>query len=146
MNRARAYLALLLSFFVTRYDFTEAALEVCILTLFRIRLPYEAIRFCDPMLYYRRIVIPGHCDEEDSVKRVILRRTEGMAIVLCVSDLEPFLAQLRNRAPHAVTRALKLRKSTITADRKRGFPWLSLTLRREKFEDVNTPIERVSIS
>ena len=80
------------------------------------------------------------------MKRVILWRIEGMPVVLCVSDLEPFLARLRNRAPHAVIRALKLRKSTITADRKRGFPWLSFSLKREKLDDVNALTERVSIS
>ena len=146
MNRTRAYLALLLSFLVTRYDFTEAALEVCVCRLIRIRLLYETFRFCDPMLSYRQIVIRGRCEEEKWVKRVILRRTKGMAVVLCVSDLESFLTQLRNRAPHTTIRALKVRRSIITADRKRGFPWLTFTLKREKLNDVNAPTERVSIS
>ena len=134
MNRIRAYIAFLLSFLVTSYEFTEAALEFCVCRFFRIRLPYETIRFCGPILSHRRIVIPGHCDEEKQVKRVILWGTGGTAVVLCVSEFESFLTQLRNRAPHAVIRALKTRTSTITADRKRGFPWLIFTLRREKFD------------
>jgi hypothetical protein len=141
INRTKPWIAVLLSFIVTRYDFNHAALEVQVCRSFRIRVPYAKIRSCATKLSHRRIVIFGRVKEETSVRRVIIRGVDGMAVVFRVDDFESFLAQLRERAPQAEVWALKSNKSTITAARKAGFPWLNFNLKRENFDGMNASAE-----
>jgi hypothetical protein len=80
------------------------------------------------------------------VRRVVIWKADGIAVMFRVENFESFLAELRERAPHAEIRALKSRRSTIIVARKAGFPWLIFTLRRKKFDGLNAPNESVSIS
>jgi hypothetical protein len=148
IKTAKAWITVLSSYLVTRYDFTDAALEVRVCRLFRIRLPYGKIRCCCTKLSYQRIVIFGRLQEETCVRRIIVWRTDGVVIgnVFRVDDFKLFLEEIRERAPQAEIRALKSNRATITAARKAGFPWLIFMLRREKFDGMNAPTERVSVT
>lgn len=109
----------IVSYCVTGYQFSDDGLDLRLCHVFKLRLPYNDIRYCVTRMSHTQLRVGPLPDEETYIHRVYLWTQKGSCIAVRVDDTASFLESLQSRAPHVEIR----RKPTIVH---------SITLAREK--------------
>lgn len=106
MSKFKAIGFTILSHLVSGYEFGKTGLKVQILWLVRFHICYEQIAFCDTRVWHNEYLVFSESLKEN-FSRVFIRTFRGFAVMLRVSDVEAFVLQLRQYAPHVQVRKLK---------------------------------------